>query len=384
MRILIVSPCYHSHSSGIEMCVHFLAKSFADAGHEVTVASRIDVSRIAEKPPGYAHVTIDARDVTESTAGFPYPILLPRAISKLGALVGKADIVNAHDGLYLSTTAAVFAAARRKVPVVLTQHIGMVPYESRVLRGLMSVANHTLAKSNLNAAREIIVYSRAVHDYLTENLRVKHTPRFVANGVDRDIFRPHDPSACRKTLRTGLGLPAEAPIVLFVGRFVEKKGIEHMEEVCERLPHVTFCFVGAGPHDPRQWALPNAVVRNALKPEELCFYYNAADLLVLPSRGEGFPLVVQEGMACGLPSIITSETARALPFTYDTALEIPEPSADAIVARVRALLEDGTERDRLARYSLEIADRHWSWTRTAAAYVEVFEIARGERRPHGA
>ena len=54
-------------------------------------------------------------------------------------------------------------------------------------------------------------------------------------------------------------------------------------------------------------------VHRNLSQAELPPLYQAADLLVLPSVGEGFPLVVQEAMACGTPALVGDETAAGCP-----------------------------------------------------------------------
>src|SRR6202008_680383 len=72
-----------------------------------------------------------------------------------------------------------------------------------------------------------------------------------------------------------------------------------------------FGFAGSGPLDPSVWGLPNVRVYSALSGSTLVPLYRASDVLLLPSVGEGFPLVVQEALACGLRIICGTETARA-------------------------------------------------------------------------
>lgn len=166
-------------------------------------------------------------------------------------------------------------------------------------------------------------------------------------------------------------------MLLFVGRFVEKKGLPLLKELARRFPDCAWAFVGWGPDDPALWGLPNVICLGSLPQREIAACYQAADLLVLPSVGEGFPLVVQEAMACGTPALISAETAGgyppAGPLTYTV-----EPTPEEFERRLRAILAEPAA---LAARRAEVAAfarDHWDWERCADRYAEVLrELAGG-------
>ena len=123
----------------------------------------------------------------------------------------------------------------------------------------------------------------------------------------------------RRKLQLGGG-----PIALFVGRFVEKKGLHYLREAAAIRRDVQWVFAGWGPIDPGSWGLPNVRTYAGLKDNSLADLYRASDVLVLPSKGEGFPLVVQEALACGLPVVCGSELTQADPAAAD--LSFPSTS----------------------------------------------------------
>ena len=104
-----------------------------------------------------------------------------------------------------------------------------------------------------------------------------------------------------------------------MGRFVEKKGIALIRPSLD-IPGVAWTFVGWGPLSPGNWSeLPdNARVFERLSAADVVPLYQEADLLVLPSSGEGFPLVIQEALACGTPVLVSKEVEEAV---NDVAVE---------------------------------------------------------------
>lgn len=134
-------------------------------------------------------------------------------------------------------------------------------------------------------------------------------------------------------------------------------------------------LVGSGPEDPVHWQRDNVRVVGVLSHEELPAFYQASDLFLLPSFGEGFPLVVQEALASGLGVLSTDEVATACPAAESLIRCIPTPAeniaADEWEIALRAILSDHAYlQDRSTRS--EQARRLWSWERCTAQYLGLF------------
>ncbi len=122
--------------------------------------------------------------------------------------------------------------------------------------------------------------------------------------VNQEIFKPMDQIKARKILN----LP-NSFICLFVGRLVEVKGINELLNAAQLMKNeCIFLIVGDGPLSNQIRMVEsrdtNLIFRESIDNDELPLYYNAADVLIVPStHEEGFGRVILEALSCGLPVI---------------------------------------------------------------------------------
>ena len=322
--------------------------------------------------PGLTIVPARSCNILERAVGVPYPFWSPAALLRLARAVRSASVVHLHDCLYLPVLAA-FAAARfgRRRAVVVTQHIGHVPYRNPVLRALHAAANRLLGAWVLGGADQVVFESESVRAYFAQRVRFRSPPLLIENGVDTEEFRPCSPVE-RLKRRAQLGIPPGKPLLLFIGRFVEKKGLGVLRELAGQIGGAHWLFAGWGPMDPAAWGRANVTVRLRPGHEELPALYQAADLLVLPSVGEGFPLSVQEAMACGTPALIGADTAAGCPEARDVLLSERVGGADTAArwaARIQALLAEPRELESRRARVAAFASEHWSWEQCVGRYA---------------
>ena len=371
-HLVLVSHYFPAHRGGVEIVADRLARELAAAGWHINwFASATD------SPPANASNLdfhpVPAWNGIEHRWGLPFPLWSLRTIPQLWRAIGQAEVIHLHDYLYFGNLLAFVIAKLRFKPVLVTQHIGTIPYDSAVLRNTLGLLNRSLGRLVLSIADQVVFVSPAVMAYFQQFCRFRMPPQHIANGVDNNIFHPLT-TAQRISSRVALEYTAEDPLLLFVGRFVEKKGLPLLRELAQSRPDIHWLFAGQGPLDPEAWGLPNVHVFRNRSDAALAELYSIADLLVLPSKGEGFPLVVQEAMACGTPALVTAETAAGAPDLADLMEkeEIGLPDAPRFwLEKIDALLLNMDKLKVMRATIAEAANRHWSWTRTTAAYQQI-------------
>jgi glycosyltransferase involved in cell wall biosynthesis len=358
----------------VERVAEHLVERFAAAGIAVQWFSS-DTDRIPDPAPNRTAIPIAATRIIERLTQLPYPLWSPFGIPTLWRAIGAADVVHVHEHLYVGCILALAIARLRGKPVVLTQHTGTQGLGNPVLNALYEAAAKMLGWLLLpGVTRSVFISSNVQRFFQRQSDR---RSRLIFNGIDVRRFTAA-PDGRAAELRGQLGLPSDRRIVLFVGRLTRKKGVRIVKALSGRLPEILWICIGSGPEDPAAWAHGNVLAAGSMGQDRLAAFYRAADLLVLPSFSEGFPLVVQEALACGLGVLSTEEVASACPAAQELIRTQPTPLSDADVegweAAVRAALEDEAYLNaRLLRSSK--AHELWSWEHCARQYVDLLEEA---------
>ena len=244
-----------------------------------------------------------------------------------------------------------------------------VPVRVYLLRGLRLETLKGLKQRLLLAAERVA--AACAHYVLcnSQSLRAKAVSVGIAplekvnligsgssQGVDIERFSPGT-----ERIRKGLGIPKQAPVIGFVGRLTRDKGIpeliESFDEILEALPNAHLLLVGW--FDESDDAVSEVLQRRiANHPRIVCTgfvadttpYYRAMDVMVLPTWREGFPNVVLEAAATGLPVVTTISTgSRDAVIPEVTGLLIPAGYPKAIAAAVIRLMRNPDDRYRMGR-----------------------------------
>lgn len=193
---------------------------------------------------------------------------------------------------------------------------------------------------------------------------------------EKDILKNLPTREEKKVLREKLGMPEEK-ILLYVGRFDPKKGMQELLQAACRLDKDTgVYFVGGQPEEShlafcREQGLGNVHFIGFTKKDALAEYYKAADALVLPTWSDVWGLVVNEAMSFGLPVITTDRCVAGMELVENgkTGYIVPIRDADALAeAMVTLLAQDYRQ---MGENALE-AIRPYTIENMAKTHVEIF------------
>jgi glycosyltransferase involved in cell wall biosynthesis len=205
--------------------------------------------------------------------------------------------------------------------------------------------------------------------------------KLIPNGFDLERFVPSD--VARHRLRSELGFPARAFVIGIVGRHHAVKGHEVFVEAAGRFttrcPDARFVMIGRDVDTAP--ALGEQVERHGLG-ERLVRLGERSDIAALVPGfdvsgitsvfGEGFPNVVGEAMAAGVPCVVT-DVGDAAWVVGDTGLVVPPGDASALASaweRLWSLGDDG--RRALGQRARERIQRHFSIAGIAAEYEALY------------
>jgi len=233
--------------------------------------------------------------------------------------------------------------------------------------------------------------ARRIHlgyGYVSDKLRV------IPNGFDLDRFSD-DPGRRRKA-RSALDISEDELVVGMVGRLHALKDhrnfIQAVARISVKVPHTRFLLCGAGlTPDSREFAF--LLAESGVEPSKFLLLgqkddveqiYPAMDVNVLSSLSEGFPNVLGEAMACGVPCVATDVGDSAM-IIGSTGHVVPPRNPDALTNAIVDLLTASEEKRRfLGRLARRRIEEHFSIEVVAGQYQALYEeVLAGQPNSHG-
>jgi len=382
MKILMGLDYYRPNLSGLTLYAATLAESLAARGHEVSVLTHRHRPELPRESVENGVRVVRAPVAARAGKALISPSILSRALSE----VPRSDVLHLHAPLVPAVPLS-FVASTLRVPIVVTYHCDLkVP--ARAGPRLVETVARVAQDFALDRAERIVTNTE---DY------ARHTPA-LADRIEKvewilpPVVAPAPASGDREAVRRRFGV-AGSPIVFFLGRFAEEKGLlvllDAFAEVRRRHPSAALVLAGATD-------LPGESVLDRLRPSladpasgiaapgevdpaALGDLFSIADVFVLPSINstESFGMAQVEAMLAGVPAVASDLPGVREPVRMTGMGEIAR-AGDAVDLS-RAILRVLADPAAYRRPRAEIRERFSSET-TVSRYEDLYRSVAG---PHG-
>lgn len=294
-----------------------------------------------------------------------------------------------HTNYWLSAWVGMELKKYQPIKQIHTYHsLGAVKYKS--VSDIPAIADTRLEveKACLETAERIVATSPQEEEHMRQLVSSKGDIDIIPCGTDISRFG----SVSRSESRIRLGIPKSSVVVLYVGRFDRRKGIETLVRALNRsifpgLADIRLMIVGGsrpGASDGRERERIEEIVDELglreyvtfpgqVSHEDLPYYYAAANVCVTPSHYEPFGLVAIEAMASGTP--VVASKVGGLQFTVvneKTGLLCPPQDEEAFAKAIDRILARPGWEAKLGKAARKRVEGLFSWTGVAQQLSDLY------------
>jgi glycosyltransferase involved in cell wall biosynthesis len=305
----------------------------------------------------------------------------PLAFARLTRFLKERKFDVVQTWIFAANVYGRLAARRAKVPIIVTAEMAV-----DLWKGTIDLAiDRYLARWT----DRIVGNSNAVVDFY--RTRAAISPDRLTM-IPSGIADEGPPEVDRAGVRRDLGLPEDAPLVVFAGRLAPQKGVEDLIDALDLLQHVLptlkTLIIGDGPLRER---LEGRALAFQLAPhvkflghrDDVPRLLAASDLLVLPSLYEGLPNVVLEAMQFRKPVVATAAPGTTeVVVDGETGLLVPLRSPPALAQAIRTVVQDSELAHRLGEAGRARVEAEFRVAIMVQRFADMYEaLARAKGLP---
>lgn len=328
---------------GAERVMTYLCGGLASRGHEVTLLTLDDsVPDFYSVPAGVTRVRVNLPTFKKAgfLGGFPRLWKMVRAVR-----LTKPDVL-----ISFMTISVLASCLLLRIPFIYADHLDIrfLAYSRKwqILRNFL-----------LRYARTVTVLSERDRQFI-----LQHYPSWTPAVVYNPALPPREGRLDRPEF-----MAADKKYVIAVGRLVKQKGFDRLLKawriVCGRLPDWRLAIIGAGEDEAALKYLAGELgvlssVQFVPPVKGLQAVYQSADLYAMSSRAEGFPMVLLEAMAAGVPAVSFNCTGPDVIIQDGVdGFLVRQDDTDGLAAKLTELMQNGELRARFGRKACEVTER---------------------------
>ena len=369
LSVLLVHVWYWPHIGGGNQHVEHIARQLVARGHKATVWCA-DIPEHDEKR--------FVRDGVEVIRLPPKRVLggIDPVVS-IKELDMNFDIVHLHDTLPVLIRRSVKRARKEKIPVVTTFHNDYI--------------KTSISGKILKHIRWALQGRRTLH---ASNARIALTPYYAKHLKGRGVRKPIDvlPNGFEPVAENAVRpstLPADAeerPLLVFVGRLSEQKGLDVLMDAWGSLcqqgePNARLAIAGSG--ELNEWlderiassTYPQSIAKlGRVEDAEKRWLFEQAKGVLIPSRFEGLPTVLLESMHAGAPTVMADVNDLGRFVTEPNAgLSVTPGDSNGLVEAINALLEADESQLKTWSENGQEASKPYLWSNIVDDLLDVYK-----------
>ena len=315
MKILHVIPIFSPPHlfGGSQRVVYFVSKGLAKKGHEVVIYAS-DMKNLKERTGKFIEnvngVTVvhfkNVSPLLSSKTRFILTITMKRSLERE---LNNFDVIHVHEARGFQHILVWWLARKSGVPYVVQAHGNLSEHFGGFSR---KVYDKLFGKRFLRDASKVIAVNRVEASNCTEFGVPEEKVEVIPNPIDMGDFNN---LTTRGIFREKYNVEPNSKVILFMGRVHPIKGVDILIHAFASMVNnskVDATLVIAGPDDghmeeclkiAKMYKLKNVLFTEHLGDKERIHAYFDADVVVLPSRYETFPMTILEAYACGKPVV---------------------------------------------------------------------------------
>ncbi len=386
VRVLFISDVYFPRVNGVSTSIRTFRQDLANCGVETVLVAPQYATDSLDNEPGLLRVASGKVPRDPEDRRMRWGALM-RTLDSLPR--DRFDLVHIHTPFIAHYAGARFAK-RANLPCVATYHTFFEDYVQHYIpampRSLGRYLARAFTRSQCDDVQALIAPSEPMRDVLLE-YGVSTPIHILPTGLPADRFMPGDANR----FRAQSGLPADRPLMTYIGRVAHEKNIDFLVRVFmrvrEAVPRSMLVIAGEGPAKESLRQLTAS-----LKLEKDVFFagyldrntalldcYAAANVFSFASRTETQGLVLLEAMAQGAPVVSTAELGtRSILKPGCGALVVAEKEDEFAAAVTRVLRDTDLQKD-LGERGRAYA-RSWSSAAMARRLADLYDTIRLARR----
>ncbi|HDD64209.1 MAG TPA: glycosyltransferase family 1 protein [Thermoprotei archaeon] len=295
------------------------------------------------------------------------------------------DIIHVHD--WLTTPAGIALKHIMDRRLVLTMHSTEIG-RSTTLDNPDAYTKDSIEWWGTYEASAVIAVSSSLRWEIINHFKVPEWKVYaLPNGIDLDRFKVN---VDRNSVRMRWGIPLDAPLIVALGRLTSQKGFQHLipafAKILHKYPNARLIIIGdgwmRGELESIAWSLgvrDKVIFTGFIGDREVVEILKSGDVMVIPSVYEPFGITALEGMAAGIPVVVSSVGGlREIVEHEKDGVWVYPANPDSIAWGIDRVLSDPGFANYIRRNAFNKVASKYSWDSIARETIKIYRRVLGE------